>query len=87
MAFTTQNDFGKEAREAAWATQQRTLHGLNSADAKLFDNKQSFRDMNMMADEARRRAEIARYADYIIHLCSFSFSEFFYCIPFTMLFL
>lgn len=61
MAFTNQKDFGKEAREAAWAAEQRTIHGLQSADTKKFSEKYNFRDINMMADEARRRAEIARF--------------------------
>ncbi|XP_051115030.1 plasma membrane ATPase 1-like [Andrographis paniculata] len=60
-AFTSQNDFGKEAREAAWATEQRTRHGLQSVEAKSFvENKHTFRDMNIMAEDARRRAEVAR---------------------------
>ncbi|OMO52600.1 Cation-transporting P-type ATPase [Corchorus olitorius] len=59
-AFTTQKDFGKEAREAAWAAEQRTLHGLQSTDAKIFTEKHTFRDISVMAEEARRRAEIAR---------------------------
>ncbi|KAF9685433.1 hypothetical protein SADUNF_Sadunf03G0054100 [Salix dunnii] len=59
-AMTTQKDFGKEAREAAWAAEQRTLHGLQSTEAKLLSEKHTFRDINIMAEEARRRAEIAR---------------------------
>ncbi|KAG8374678.1 hypothetical protein BUALT_Bualt10G0020900 [Buddleja alternifolia] len=60
-AFTSQKDFGKEAREAAWASEQRTLHGLRSeAETKTFSDKHTFRDINIMAEEARRRAEIAR---------------------------
>ncbi|KAJ9556149.1 hypothetical protein OSB04_010763 [Centaurea solstitialis] len=58
-AFTMQKDFGREAREAAWATEQRTLHGLTS-EAKIFAENYTFRDINMMAEEAKRRAEIAR---------------------------
>ncbi|KAL8547413.1 hypothetical protein ACS0TY_006949 [Phlomoides rotata] len=60
-AFTSRKDFGKEAREAAWAAEQRTLHGLQSAETKMFtDNKHTFRDINFMAEEAKRRAEVAR---------------------------
>lgn len=58
-AFTSKNDFGKEAREAAWATEQRTLHGLQSRETKRTE-KGTFRDINLMAEEAKRRAEIAR---------------------------
>ncbi|XP_050376167.1 plasma membrane ATPase 1-like [Argentina anserina] len=59
-AFTTQKDFGREAREAAWATEQRTLHGLPTMDTNIFHERHTFRDVSMMAEEARRRAEIAR---------------------------
>ncbi|PON60865.1 P-type ATPase [Parasponia andersonii] len=60
-AFTNKKDFGKEAREAAWATEQRTLHGLQIAETKPMSERiNTFRDINLMAEEARRRAEIAR---------------------------
>ncbi|ESW06475.1 hypothetical protein PHAVU_010G050900 [Phaseolus vulgaris] len=59
-AFINKNDFGREAREAAWATEQRTLHGLHSAEPKGFTDKHTFREINTLAEEARRRAEIAR---------------------------
>ncbi|KAG8662300.1 hypothetical protein MANES_01G085000v8 [Manihot esculenta] len=58
--MTTQKDFGKEAREAAWATEQRTLHGLQSKESKVLSEKHTFRDISIVAEEARRRAEIAR---------------------------
>ncbi|KAK9120909.1 hypothetical protein Syun_018526 [Stephania yunnanensis] len=61
VAFTSDNDFGREAREAAWATQQRSLHGLQSAEtSKAFAERYNSQEMNLMADGARRRAEIAR---------------------------
>lgn len=59
-AFTNKKDFGKESREAAWATEQRTLHGLQTPEGKTYLERSNFRDLNLMADEARRRAEIAR---------------------------
>lgn len=59
-AFTNKKDFGKEERKAAWATQQRTLHGLQSIETKMFSEKGTFRDISIMAEEAKRRAEIAR---------------------------
>ncbi|KAI4356650.1 hypothetical protein L6164_000656 [Bauhinia variegata] len=58
-AFTNKNNFGREAREAAWAAEQRTLHGLQSA-AKNHSEKHTLREINTLAEEARRRAEIAR---------------------------
>ncbi|GFZ00702.1 H[+]-ATPase 7 [Actinidia rufa] len=59
-AFTTQKDFGREAREAAWAAERRTLHGLQSSEQKRFTERSTFRDINVMAEEAKRRAEITR---------------------------
>ncbi|GMY23070.1 plasma membrane H+-ATPase [Fagus crenata] len=59
-AFTNKKDFGKEERKAAWATQQRTLHGLQSIETKMFSEKGTFRDISIMAEEAKRHAEIAR---------------------------
>ncbi|KAL5725052.1 P-type H(+)-exporting transporter [Ranunculus cassubicifolius] len=60
IAFTRQKDFGKEARELKWAHAQRTLHGLQAPDTKMFDNHGSFVELNQMAEDAKRRAEIAR---------------------------
>ncbi|CAH1412203.1 unnamed protein product [Lactuca virosa] len=59
-AFTTKKDFGREAREAAWATEQRTLHGLQPVEPRMFSEQGTFREISLMADEARRRAEISR---------------------------
>ncbi|KAL4567224.1 hypothetical protein LXL04_022800 [Taraxacum kok-saghyz] len=59
-AFTTKKDFGREAREAAWATEQRTLHGLQPVEPRMFPEQGTFREISLMADEARRRAEISR---------------------------
>ncbi|XP_068652690.1 ATPase 11, plasma membrane-type isoform X1 [Aristolochia californica] len=60
IAFTRQKDFGKEARELKWAHAQRTLHGLQPPDTKMFNDRTNFTDLNQMAEEAKRRAEIAR---------------------------
>ncbi|XP_072986141.1 plasma membrane ATPase 1-like isoform X2 [Typha latifolia] len=62
-AFTSQKDFGREAREAAWAREQRTLHGLQSAEPRMFSERAPFTDINQMAEEAKRRAEIARFRE------------------------
>lgn len=66
--MTTQKDFGKEAREAAWATEQRTLHGLQSKESKVLSEKHTFRDISIVAEEARRRAEIARFVFFVENL-------------------
>ncbi|KAL3513220.1 hypothetical protein ACH5RR_025937 [Cinchona calisaya] len=60
IAFTRQKDFGKEQRELKWAHAQRTLHGLQVPDTKLFNEASNFTELNQLAEEAKRRAEIAR---------------------------
>lgn len=60
IAFTRQKDFGKEQRELQWAHAQRTLHGLQAPDTKMFPERAHFTELNNMAEEAKRRAEIAR---------------------------
>ncbi|XP_074565700.1 plasma membrane ATPase-like [Curcuma longa] len=60
-AFTTKKDYGKEEREAQWAADQRTLHGLQPPEtAKLFPENSSYRELSEIAEQAKRRAEIAR---------------------------
>ncbi|GAV79966.1 E1-E2_ATPase domain-containing protein/Cation_ATPase_N domain-containing protein/Hydrolase domain-containing protein [Cephalotus follicularis] len=58
-AFTTKKDYGKGEREAQWATAQRTLHGLQSPEA-LFNDKNSYLESSEIAEQAKRRAEVAR---------------------------
>ncbi|KAI3435391.1 Plasma membrane ATPase [Psidium guajava] len=60
-AFTTKKDYGKEEREAQWATAQRTLHGLQPPESSnLFSDKSSYRELSEIAEQAKRRAEVAR---------------------------
>ncbi|PPR96656.1 hypothetical protein GOBAR_AA24019 [Gossypium barbadense] len=60
-AFTTKKDYGKEEREAQWALAQRTLHGLQPPEASnLFNDKSSYRELSEIAEQAKRRAEVAR---------------------------
>ncbi|KAH9734180.1 ATPase 11 plasma membrane-type-related [Citrus sinensis] len=59
IAFTTKRDLRKEKRER-WAQEQRTLHGLHPLDTSMFSVQSSYRELSRMAEEARRRAEIAR---------------------------
>ncbi|OAY53528.1 plasma membrane ATPase 4 isoform X1 [Manihot esculenta] len=60
-AFTTKKDYGKEEREAQWATAQRTLHGLQPPESSnLFADKNSYRELSEIAEQAKRRAEVAR---------------------------
>ncbi|KAJ6383143.1 hypothetical protein OIU77_031551 [Salix suchowensis] len=61
-AFTTKKDYGKEEREAQWATAQRTLHGLQPPETShnMFSDKNSYRELSEIAEQAKRRAEMAR---------------------------
>ncbi|KAI6682408.1 hypothetical protein NL676_036289 [Syzygium grande] len=58
-AFTTKKDYGKGEREAQWAIAQRTLHGLNPPET-LFHDKSSTEELSEIAEQAKRRAEVAR---------------------------
>lgn len=44
---------------AAWATEKRTLHGLETGQKPVYE-RNSATELNNMAEEAKRRAEIAR---------------------------
>ncbi|KAK4796012.1 hypothetical protein SAY86_028338 [Trapa natans] len=60
-AFTSKKDYGKGEREAQWAREQRTLHGLHTpSTSDLFDDKNNYRELSEIAEQARKRAEIAR---------------------------
>ncbi|KAL5774852.1 hypothetical protein ACOSP7_012409 [Xanthoceras sorbifolium] len=58
-AFTNKKDYGKGEREAQWALAQRTLHGLQSPE-NLVNEKASNHELNELAEQAKRRAEVAR---------------------------
>ncbi|XP_024023249.1 plasma membrane ATPase 2 [Morus notabilis] len=60
IAFTRKKDFGREERELKWAHAQRTLHGLHPPETKMFTERTTYPELNQMAEEAKRRAEIAR---------------------------
>jgi hypothetical protein len=67
VAFTRKNNFGKEDRELQWVQAQRTLHGLHPVqkESQGFKHHDSeHHNANKIAEQAKRRAEIARY-DYI----------------------
>ncbi|KAJ8647675.1 hypothetical protein MRB53_000698 [Persea americana] len=60
-AFTSKKDYGREEREAQWALAQRTLHGLQPPETtSLFSDKNSYRELSEIAEQAKRRAEVAR---------------------------
>eukprot|EP00262_Sarcandra_glabra_P008394 TRINITY_DN2191_c0_g1_i3.p1 TRINITY_DN2191_c0_g1~~TRINITY_DN2191_c0_g1_i3.p1 ORF type:complete len:367 (+),score=47.55 TRINITY_DN2191_c0_g1_i3:1049-2149(+) len=61
-AFTSKKDYGREEREAQWAHAQRTLHGLHPPETStnMFSDKNSYRELSEIAEQAKRRAEVAR---------------------------
>ncbi|XP_020578324.1 ATPase 9, plasma membrane-type-like [Phalaenopsis equestris] len=61
-AFTSKKDYGIGEREALWAAAQRTLHGLQPAEAcGLFHD----RELSEIAEQAKRRAEVARLREVL----------------------
>ncbi|KAM7459686.1 hypothetical protein LguiA_036680 [Lonicera macranthoides] len=65
-AFTTKSNYGKEEREAQWAAAQRTLHGLQPPETtNLFSEKNSYRELSEIAEQAKRRAEVARLRELL----------------------
>lgn len=62
IAFTTKKDYGREEREAQWATAQRTLHGLQTPElaGSILNERTSYRELSEIAEQAKRRAEVAR---------------------------
>ncbi|KHG23806.1 ATPase 10, plasma membrane-type -like protein [Gossypium arboreum] len=59
-AFTSKKDYGKDDRAAQWILSQRSLQGLMAADLD-FNGRRS--RSSLIADQARRRAEIARLGE------------------------
>ncbi|CAK7356429.1 unnamed protein product [Dovyalis caffra] len=57
-AFTSKKDYGKEDREAKWILSQRSLQGLMASDQD-FNGRRS----TLIAEQAKRRAEIARLGE------------------------
>ena len=68
VAFTSRKDFGKEAREAAWAHEQRTLHGLGPGPGPRppASSSSSVEQLGLMAEDARRRAEIGNFLEHLV---------------------
>lgn len=61
IAFTNKKDYGKEKRELQWATAQRTLHGLPTANPDSTPQERgNYGELSEMAEQAKRRAEMAR---------------------------
>ncbi|GKB18894.1 ATPase 9 isoform X3 [Tanacetum coccineum] len=60
-AFTSKKDYVRGEREAHWATDQRTLHGLQAPNAnEILKDKTDYQELSELAEQAKRRAEAAR---------------------------
>ncbi|KAG6781488.1 hypothetical protein POTOM_014398 [Populus tomentosa] len=60
-AFTSKKDYGKRETMAPWAADQRTIHGLHPPEgSELFNDKSNYRELQDIAEHAKRRAEVAR---------------------------
>ena len=66
-AFTTKKEYGREEREAQWATTQRSLHGLpapDSSELQAGDSRGSYAaELSEIAEKARWRAEVVRFRE------------------------
>ncbi|KAL8479857.1 hypothetical protein ACS0TY_026703 [Phlomoides rotata] len=62
--ITSKKDFGRGEREAQWVISQRTLHGLRAPDSsELFHDKTNYRELSEIAEQDKKRAEVARLRD------------------------
>ncbi|CAN1796432.1 Plasma membrane ATPase 4 [Linum perenne] len=61
-AFTTKKDYGKEEREAQWALAQPPQE---STGGGIFNEKSSYRELTEIAEQAKRRAEVARLRELL----------------------
>ena len=60
-ALTSKKDYGKRETMAPWADDQRTIHGLHPPEgSELFNDKSNYRELQDIAEHAKRRAEVAR---------------------------
>ncbi|KAG2650764.1 hypothetical protein PVAP13_1NG170214 [Panicum virgatum] len=59
-AFTTKKNYGREELEAQWATAQRSLHGLPVPESGGRGSSYAA-ELSEIVEQARHRAEIARY--------------------------
>ena len=60
--FTSKKDYGREEREAQWATAQRSLHGLPVPESGGRGSSYAA-ELSEIVEQARHRAEIARYSE------------------------
>ncbi|CAF2132340.1 unnamed protein product [Brassica napus] len=60
-ALTTRRDYGAGERQAEWAREQRTQHGLQTRqEVNVFPENEGYRKLSQIVEQAKKRAEIAR---------------------------
>ncbi|KAK4384886.1 Plasma membrane ATPase [Sesamum angolense] len=57
--FSSKKDYGREEREIQWAKAQRTLHDLEPMKTAGVSSKQSYKQLSLLAEKDKRRAEFA----------------------------
>ncbi|KMZ75899.1 Proton-exporting ATPase [Zostera marina] len=67
LAFSTRRDYGRVEREAQWAQEERAKHGLQTTTTEintlLDENTTGYRVLSEIAEQAKKRAEIARMTE------------------------
>ncbi|KAG5374374.1 hypothetical protein IGI04_042291, partial [Brassica rapa subsp. trilocularis] len=60
-ALTTRRDYGAGERQADWAREQRTQHGLQTRqEVNVFPENEGYKELSQIVEQAKKRAEIAR---------------------------
>ena len=60
-ALTARRDYGAGERQAEWAREQRTQHGLQTRqEVNVFPENEGYRELSQIVEQAKKRAEIAR---------------------------
>lgn len=60
VGLTNKVDNGKSERQAQWAIDQRTRHGLKTRGGPTQFSEASYAELSEIAEQAKRRAEVAR---------------------------
>ncbi|KAH0861173.1 LOW QUALITY PROTEIN: hypothetical protein HID58_089434 [Brassica napus] len=78
-ALTTRRDYGAGERQAEWAREQRTQHGLQTRqEVNVFPENEGYRELSQIVEQAKKRAEIARLREihtFKGHSFAFAFEE------------
>uniref|UniRef100_A0A0D3B9I2 Uncharacterized protein n=1 Tax=Brassica oleracea var. oleracea TaxID=109376 RepID=A0A0D3B9I2_BRAOL len=56
-ALTTRRDYGAAERQAEWAREQRTQHGLQTRqEVNVFPENEGYRELSQIVEQAKKRA-------------------------------